>query len=69
MFTIMSHSIEYLHSRAHFKQLNPQIPITKQRNPLKVDSPELFKGIDPIDSVQSPPPADHTNSQPAGTRL
>ncbi|KZV81778.1 hypothetical protein EXIGLDRAFT_573380, partial [Exidia glandulosa HHB12029] len=43
LLTIMSRSIEYLHTRTNFKQLSLAIPITKQRNPEKVHAKELFE--------------------------
>ena len=45
LLTIMSNSIAYLTSRANFVQVSPTIPITKQRNPDKVDPPDTFEGI------------------------
>jgi len=39
----MSNSIAYLTSRANFLQVSPEIPITKQRNPEKVDPPDVFE--------------------------
>lgn len=43
LLTIMSNSIAYLTSRSNFLQVSPEIPITKQRNPEKVDPPEVFE--------------------------
>ncbi|PCH33127.1 hypothetical protein WOLCODRAFT_134943 [Wolfiporia cocos MD-104 SS10] len=43
LLTIMSSSIAYLTSRANFKQVGPDVPITKQRKPDKVDAAELFE--------------------------
>lgn len=40
----MSNSIAYLTSRVNFLQVSPDIPITKQRNPEKYDSEEVFEG-------------------------
>ena len=40
----MSNSIAYLTSRANFVQVGPDVPITKQRNPEKYDTPEVFEG-------------------------
>ena len=40
----MSRSIAYLTSRANFTQVSTEIPITKQRNPDKVDPPDVFEG-------------------------
>ena len=45
LLVIMSSSIAYLTSKANFRQTSEQIPITKQRNPDKVDSPDVFEGI------------------------
>lgn len=44
LLTIMSSSIAYLTSKANFMQVSPDVPITKQRNPEKVDPPEVFEG-------------------------
>lgn len=41
----MSASINYLCTRANFKQVSEAIPITKQRNPQKVDPLEVFEGM------------------------
>ncbi|KAJ7234489.1 hypothetical protein B0H12DRAFT_156714 [Mycena haematopus] len=43
LLTIMSSTIAYLTSRADFVQVSPEVPITKQRNPDKYDSPEVFE--------------------------
>ncbi|TDL22312.1 hypothetical protein BD410DRAFT_722957 [Rickenella mellea] len=43
LMTIMSSSIAYLCSRTNFQQVSDAIPITKQRNPEKVDPPEVFE--------------------------
>jgi mediator of RNA polymerase II transcription subunit 21 len=40
----MSRSIAYLTSRANFTQVSAEIPVTKQRNPDKVDPPDVFEG-------------------------
>lgn len=45
----MSRSIAYLTSRVNFVQVSDEIPVTKQRNPEKVDPPDVFEG-----SVNSP---------------
>lgn len=45
LLMIMSTSIAYLTSRSNFLQVDPEIPITKQRNPDKYDPPEVFEGI------------------------
>ncbi|KAI0785914.1 hypothetical protein C8Q75DRAFT_773432 [Abortiporus biennis] len=42
LLTIMASSVAYLTSRANFAQVSPDIPITKQRNPDKVDAPDVF---------------------------
>jgi mediator of RNA polymerase II transcription subunit 21 len=41
----MSNSIAYLTSRANFVQVSPDVPVTMQRNPEKVDTPEVFEGM------------------------
>ncbi|KAJ3485805.1 hypothetical protein NLI96_g4681 [Meripilus lineatus] len=38
-----SSSIAYLTSKANFAQVSREIPITKQRNPEKVDPPDVFE--------------------------
>ncbi|KAI0700454.1 hypothetical protein BC835DRAFT_1266237 [Cytidiella melzeri] len=43
LLTIMSNSIAYLTSKADFMQVSPEVPITKQRNPDKVDPPDVFE--------------------------
>jgi len=43
LLTIMSSSIAYLTTRTNFEQVSEAIPITKQRNPEKVDLPEVFE--------------------------
>ncbi|KAI0078541.1 hypothetical protein K474DRAFT_1593885 [Panus rudis PR-1116 ss-1] len=43
LLTIMANSIAYLTSRSNFMQVSPAIPITKQRNPEKVDAPDVFE--------------------------
>ncbi len=40
----MSSSIAYITSKANFTQVSPDVPITKQRNPEKVDPPDVFEG-------------------------
>lgn len=40
----MSSSIVYLTSKADFRQISDAVPITKQRNSDKVDTPEAFEG-------------------------
>ena len=49
LLTIMSRSIAYLTSRVNFVQVSDEIPITKQRNPEKVDPPDVFEGS--VDSI------------------
>jgi mediator of RNA polymerase II transcription subunit 21 len=44
LLTIMSSTIAYLTSRANFVQVSADVPITKQRNPEKYDTPEMFEG-------------------------
>jgi mediator of RNA polymerase II transcription subunit 21 len=41
----MSNSISYLTSRVNFVQVSEEIPVTKQRNPDKVDPPDVFEGM------------------------
>ncbi|KAI0276437.1 hypothetical protein BGY98DRAFT_919398 [Russula aff. rugulosa BPL654] len=43
LLTIMSRSIAYLTSRVNFVQVSDEIPVTKQRNPEKVDPPDVFE--------------------------
>jgi mediator of RNA polymerase II transcription subunit 21 len=45
LLMIMANSINYLTTRADFKQVSPQVPITKQRNPEKFDPPDVFEGV------------------------
>ncbi len=40
----MSNTIAYLTSRADFRQVSSEIPITKQRNPDKFDPTDVFEG-------------------------
>ena len=40
----MSNTIAYLTSRSNFVQVSPNVPITKQRNAEKFDSPDIFEG-------------------------
>ena len=54
LLTIMSNSIAYLTSKANFMQVSPDIPITKQRNPDKVDAPDVFEGRVPRRRYQTP---------------
>ena len=48
----MANSVAYLTSRANFTQVSPDIPITKQRNPEKVDAPDVFEGTIYIVSLE-----------------
>jgi len=58
LLTIMSRSIAYLTSHINFVQVSDEIPITKQRNPDKVDAPDVFEGKDPpCSSAISPFPS------------
>ncbi|KAJ6529845.1 hypothetical protein B0H19DRAFT_1223585 [Mycena capillaripes] len=43
LLTIMARTIAYLTSRADFVQVSADVPITKQRNPEKYDTPEVFE--------------------------
>ncbi|KAJ6556369.1 hypothetical protein B0H19DRAFT_1210759 [Mycena capillaripes] len=43
LLTIMARTIAYLTSRANFVQVSADVPITKQRNPEKYDTPEVFE--------------------------
>ncbi|KAJ3878578.1 hypothetical protein F5051DRAFT_227806 [Lentinula edodes] len=43
LLMIMSTSIAYLTNRTNFIQVSPEIPITKQRNPDKYDTPDVFE--------------------------
>ncbi|KAJ7239161.1 hypothetical protein B0H12DRAFT_1204203 [Mycena haematopus] len=42
LLTIMSSTIAYLTSRTNFVQVSADVPITKQRNPEKYDTAEVF---------------------------
>jgi len=44
LLTIMSNTVAYLTSRSNFVQVSPEVPITKQRNPEKYDTPDVFEG-------------------------
>lgn len=48
----MSNSIAYLTSRSTFLQVSPEIPVTKQRNPEKFDTPDVFEGKLPLFELQ-----------------
>jgi len=39
----MANTIAYLTTRSNFLQVSPDVPITKQRNLEKYDSPEVFE--------------------------
>ncbi|ELU43359.1 Med21 domain-containing protein [Rhizoctonia solani AG-1 IA] len=43
LLVIMSNSVVYLVTRNSFRQVNPDIPITKTRPPDKEDSPDVFE--------------------------
>ncbi|KAL0572048.1 hypothetical protein V5O48_009906 [Marasmius crinis-equi] len=43
LLRIMASSIQYLTSRSNFLQVSPDIPVTKQRNPEKYDTPEVLE--------------------------
>ncbi|KAI0247849.1 hypothetical protein BJV78DRAFT_1276774 [Lactifluus subvellereus] len=43
LLTIMSRTIAYLTTRVNFVQVSQEIPVTKQRNPDKVDPPDVFE--------------------------
>ncbi|KAJ3575670.1 hypothetical protein NP233_g955 [Leucocoprinus birnbaumii] len=43
ILVIMSNTIAYLTTRSNFAQVSPEVPITKQRNPEKFDSVEVFE--------------------------
>ncbi|KAH8111450.1 hypothetical protein DFH11DRAFT_607167 [Phellopilus nigrolimitatus] len=43
LLTIMSASIAYLCAKTNFQQVSEMIPVTKQRNPEKVDPAEVFE--------------------------
>ncbi|KAI0033642.1 hypothetical protein K488DRAFT_77783 [Vararia minispora EC-137] len=40
---LMANSINHLTTRVNFVALSDQIPVTKQRNPAKVDTPDEFE--------------------------
>lgn len=39
----MSSSIAYICGRTNFRQVSDAVPVTKQRNPEKVDAPDVFE--------------------------
>ncbi|KAH8798702.1 hypothetical protein DL96DRAFT_1509166 [Flagelloscypha sp. PMI_526] len=43
LLTIMSSTITYLTTRTTFLQINAEIPVTKQRNPDKFDTADVFE--------------------------
>lgn len=43
ILVIMANTIAYLTTRSNFVQVSPEVPITKQRNSEKYDSPEVFE--------------------------
>ncbi|KAL9710948.1 hypothetical protein Ac2012v2_005488 [Leucoagaricus gongylophorus] len=43
ILVIMANTIAYLTTRSNFLQVSPDVPITKQRNLEKYDSPEVFE--------------------------
>ena len=45
LLMIMANSIKYLTTRVDFRQVSPQVPITKQRKPDQFDPPDVFEGI------------------------
>ena len=55
LLMIMANSINYLTTRADFRQVSPHVPITKQRNIDKFDPPDVFEGMSclPLHSTSS----------------
>ena len=45
LLTIMSNSIAHLTSKVNFVQVSPDVPITRKRNPDKVDPPEQVECV------------------------
>lgn len=43
ILVIMANTIAYLTTRSNFLQVSPDVPVTKQRNLEKYDSPEVFE--------------------------
>jgi mediator of RNA polymerase II transcription subunit 21 len=43
LLQIMSSSVAYLTSRTNFLQVSPEVPVTKSRNPEKVDAPDVLE--------------------------
>ena len=69
----MSRSIAYLTTRVNFVQVSDEIPVTKQRNPEKVDAPDVFEGqYSPLGVIPSRTflslTRAHPNSKPEGAR-
>ncbi|KAJ8496005.1 hypothetical protein ONZ45_g12629 [Pleurotus djamor] len=48
ILTIMSRSILYLTTKADFKQVSPEVPVTKQRAAGKADAPDVFEDASPL---------------------
>jgi len=44
LLTMMTNSISYLTQRTDFKQVDPEVPLTKSRPKDKVDPPKVFGG-------------------------
>ena len=44
LLTMMTSSISYLTQRTDFKQVDPDVPLTKSRPKDKVDPPKVFGG-------------------------
>jgi hypothetical protein len=44
LLTMMTSSISYLTQRTDFKQVDPEVPLTKSRPKDKVDPPKVFGG-------------------------
>ena len=45
LLMIMSNTVAYLTTRANFLQVSADVPVTKQRNPEKFDTVEVFEGM------------------------
>lgn len=65
----MSNTIAYLTSRADFRQVSSEIPITKQRNPDKFDPPDVFEGAFVAGSVMACPHFVISQSKGNGNRF